>query len=279
VQVSEQDLNSGYLRVRVRRATATTDGEDGAEAKSTLVLVSDPAGAQVQIGGIDRGRTPLSVPDLPSGRTMVEIRLAGYHPWARELVLFPGENSDTAVLQRAEITTGTLSVDSEPVGASIELDGKAAGATPAVFNDLPAGRHRVKLSKSGYGEFATSIQLSPGGESPVQAVLRRLDEPKPPPPPPVDDRADDREVEGVKRTYSVSLRRGYAEVFVDDETVNRNITGNFSITLAPGRHRFRVRNEARGIDVVLTYEVRSSDDAKALILDVEGKAVVPKRGR
>lgn len=323
VQVSEQDLNAGYLRVRANRVgpggamgEVTGGAAGGAGATANLALASRPSGARVLVGGEERGVTPLTVPDLPAGRTVVEIHLAGYHPWARELVLFPGENADTAILQRTEITTASLAVDSDPPGASIGLDGRAMGRTPATLRDLPIGRHRVQLTLDGYEPFSTSIVLNPGEESTVQGFLRR------PAAAERTDRTPGRTTSpggatppggttspggtapggtgpggtapsggsegrgglspsggsdsGMKQTYSVSLRRGWAEVFVDDETVNRNITGVFSISLAPGTHRFRVRNEAAGIDVILSYEVRSGDRAQALLLDVERKAVVPR---
>jgi hypothetical protein len=243
----------------------------------------------VLVAGEDRGVTPLTVSNLPTGRTVVEIRLAGYHPWARELVLFPGANADTALLQRTEVTTASLAVDSDPPGANIELDGRAVGRTPAALRDVPIGRHQVKLSKDGYEPFSTAIALNPGIESAVQGLLRpRVSTARTDPAnesrtplggttlPGGTARPPELTQGGARVTYSVSLRRGWAEVFVDDETVNRNITGVFSISLAPGTHRFRVRNEAAGIDVILPYEVRSGDRAKALLLDVERKAVVPR---
>jgi hypothetical protein len=74
---------------------------------------------------------------------------------------------------------------------------------------------------------------------------------------------------------AAGIQGSNSEADLDDETINRNNLGVFKISLAPGIHRFRVRNEAAGIDVVLTYDVHSGDKANALILDLERKAVVP----
>jgi hypothetical protein len=50
---------------------------------------SNPVGADILINGTPRGSTPLRL-QLPPGRHVIEIRLAGYRTWTRNMVVDPG---------------------------------------------------------------------------------------------------------------------------------------------------------------------------------------------
>jgi PEGA domain-containing protein len=48
----------------------------------TLLVNSEPSGAEVLINGIPHGRTPLSVSALPVGSRVIRLELAGYDRWS-----------------------------------------------------------------------------------------------------------------------------------------------------------------------------------------------------
>lgn len=50
---------------------------------------SNPTGADIVINGTSRGNTPLRL-QIPPGRHVIEIRLAGYRTWTRNMVVDPG---------------------------------------------------------------------------------------------------------------------------------------------------------------------------------------------
>jgi hypothetical protein len=50
---------------------------------------SNPTGAEILINGTSRGNTPLRL-QVPPGRHVIEIRLAGYRTWTRNMVVDPG---------------------------------------------------------------------------------------------------------------------------------------------------------------------------------------------
>jgi len=50
---------------------------------------SNPVGADILINGTSRGSTPLRL-QIPPGRHVIEIRLAGYRTWTRNMVVDPG---------------------------------------------------------------------------------------------------------------------------------------------------------------------------------------------
>jgi hypothetical protein len=50
---------------------------------------SNPTGADILVNGTSRGNTPLRL-QVPPGRHVIEIRLAGYRTWTRNMVVDPG---------------------------------------------------------------------------------------------------------------------------------------------------------------------------------------------
>jgi hypothetical protein len=48
----------------------------------TLVVTSEPAGAEVLINGVSHGRTPLRIPGLAAGSRVVRLELPGYERWS-----------------------------------------------------------------------------------------------------------------------------------------------------------------------------------------------------
>ena len=82
---------------------------------------------------------------LSSGRHAVTVQLAGYRPYPRVFNV-PQDGDLFLKLSKA---SGTLSITSEPPGATIEVDGTVQGKrTPAVFS-LEPGTYHVKVSRSG----------------------------------------------------------------------------------------------------------------------------------
>jgi TonB family protein len=57
--------------------------------------------------------------------------------------------------------TGTVSVASTPVGATVTVDGQARGVTPLEIGDLAMGPHEVKLDLKGYVSGEQKFVLSP----------------------------------------------------------------------------------------------------------------------
>ena len=82
---------------------------------------------------------------LPAGRHVLRAQLDGYRSYPR-IVTVPQDNDVFLKLSKA---VGSLSITSNPPGASIILDGQQQSqTTPAVFH-LPPGTHRVRVSRNG----------------------------------------------------------------------------------------------------------------------------------
>jgi hypothetical protein len=82
---------------------------------------------------------------LSGGRHALTVQLAGYRPYPRVFSV----PQDGDLFLRLSKTSGTLSITSEPPGATIEVNGTVEGKrTPAVFNLTP-GTYHVKVARGG----------------------------------------------------------------------------------------------------------------------------------
>lgn len=75
-----------------------------------------------------------------------------------------------------------LAVVTDPAGADVEVDGKAAGRTPFVVNDLPEGRHTVAVSLAGFTSQASEVDLQGGQSQEVRVTLVKAAVPEKAPP-------------------------------------------------------------------------------------------------
>ena len=71
--------------------------------------------------------------------------------------------------------TGILSVTSTPRGASVFLDTTFRGLSPLILTGVSDGTHELRLSKSGYQDFHTSVMVTGGKTTTVSAPLTSSD--------------------------------------------------------------------------------------------------------
>ena len=126
--------------------------------EQSVQFLTDPAGAQVTVDGNSSlaCKTPCML-SLSGGRHALSVQLAGYRPYPRVFSV----PQDGDLFLRLSKASGTLSITSEPPGATIEVDGTSQGKrTPSVFTLAP-GMYHVKVARSGaFIEF--DVQLRDG---------------------------------------------------------------------------------------------------------------------
>ena len=94
-------------------------------------------------------------------------------------LVMAGDELMSALLGSANISVGQLKLTSNPPGAQVVIDGKAAGATP-VDVSLPAGPHQITVSAEGRVDAVKSVTIVKGTPTALEVVL---EVPRPPPPP------------------------------------------------------------------------------------------------
>lgn len=81
-------------------------------------------------------------------------------------------HQSTTVEVAVVITSGSISVDSTPAGAKVFLDGVDTGSvTPYIINNVPAGPHTIRLSKTYYKDRQEVVPVTAGVESTINWAL------------------------------------------------------------------------------------------------------------
>ena len=163
----------------------TAAGQIG--AIGSISVSSEPSGADISLDGVPiNAITPYTIQHLDPGTHTIELFLEGYQDWGpTDVQVTSGETS----VVHAALTpiptptptppaTGSISVTSDPSGATIELDTPAGPfvgpsvKTPYTFTKVEPGTCTIKLSLEGYQDWGpTDVQVRAGSTSYVHATL------------------------------------------------------------------------------------------------------------
>ena len=116
-------------------------------AMSTLAVQSNPPGVPIFVDGIERGMTPARV-SLTPGSHILELRGRGV-PRVIPVTLTAGAELSQYLEFLEAPSTGQISIQSEPAGATVTVDGVQRGVSPLTVAELTPGEHQVVLQGQG----------------------------------------------------------------------------------------------------------------------------------
>jgi hypothetical protein len=155
-------------------------------SSGSLLVRSNPSGANVTVDGLDRGVTPLTLRDLELGTRAVIVARRGYIPETRTVAITserPSRSLDVRLTAQAAAATqkstppapkpvpptskpvaatGTMVVESRPAGASVTVNGTARGVTPLTIDAIAPGDYRIVMSMKGFVNFVTTVRVVAG---------------------------------------------------------------------------------------------------------------------
>jgi hypothetical protein len=129
-------------------------------AMGSLNVQSNPAGVDVFVDGVSKGRTPARIAVAP-GSHILELRGKGVPRVIPLNVTAGAEVSQYLEFAEAPVT-GQLAVQSDPPGAKVLVDGVERGVAPVTISDLTPGDHKVELQSDG-GSAKHTVTVQAGG--------------------------------------------------------------------------------------------------------------------
>ena len=190
-------------------------------AKGSIHFVTVPAGADVYLDGSAQGvKTPVTVTDIPAGEHTFTLKLAGYNDLTGPVTVMGGSTVEVyAVLTPSTPGAGSLYINSTPVNADVILDGQPQNIkTPATITNLTAGSHEVKLTRTGYEDFTTTVTITAGTTTYLSATMTVLP--------------------GIG-TLEISSTPAGARVFIDGADVQK-VTPATITNLSSGDHTYKL---------------------------------------
>lgn len=126
-------------------------------------VITEPAGAEVTVNGIVRGRSPIQVKDVPKGRATVRLRMAGYAEETRELAVNAGDSQTLSVSLKG--LAGTLGLTTLPPGGRLYVNGEFAGKSPVTLFKLAPGDYEVRAEAEGYAPLTRTVTIANGASA------------------------------------------------------------------------------------------------------------------
>jgi formylglycine-generating enzyme required for sulfatase activity len=132
-------------------------------------ISSTPAGAAVQVDGASVGSTPLDT-EILAGMHSIVLTLAGHKPVTLAQQIEAGA---TLRLENIDLppADGSLSLGSDPPGASLSVDGTFQGVTPLQLALASGTAHTLHLSKPGYQTIEKRVTLSADEQQALRLAL------------------------------------------------------------------------------------------------------------
>ncbi|MBU0679447.1 MAG: PEGA domain-containing protein [Verrucomicrobia bacterium] len=138
-----------------------------------LVLVrSNPEGAEVDVSGAFRGKTPLLIPDFPLGEHRVKLQLDGYVE--KEVEVTCDDRTPQSIFVDLSSDSASVAITSDPSGAAVFVNGSPRGNTPCVLDQIPAGKAGVELKLDGFYPYREKMVLHAGQRYEINSQLRPM---------------------------------------------------------------------------------------------------------
>jgi len=130
-----------------------------ATAPTRVTLASSPeSGAEVEVGGIRHGTTPVVLENRIPGTVVVVMTKEGYRRAVKTVAL--PETGEERVVIEMEPLLGYITIESKPPGAQVFLDGdEYVGDTPFVQKAVVVGKHTYELRRKDYKPLSSTLNV------------------------------------------------------------------------------------------------------------------------
>ncbi|MGB3459833.1 MAG: PEGA domain-containing protein [Halobacteriota archaeon] len=154
--------------------------------KGSIAVYSSPSGATIGLDGPEgmlvgqTETTPYTFTDLEPGMYTITLSLDGFYDWSKTVQVTGGRTTQVHATLTPRYTpkaTGSISVDSEPSGATIELVTPAglfigpSVTTPYTFDNIGTGTSTITLTLDGYHKWSANVYVTEGATAYVDATL------------------------------------------------------------------------------------------------------------
>jgi len=150
-----------------------------AAARTVLLVNSNPPGARIFVAGVEKGVTPLTLKEPPSGPTVVRAEKERYQPAARLAIITPGQSVGISIaLSRPGSAPTAVDVLSLPDGGTLSIDGVLVGRTNAGLQLAP-GVHVVEVRKEGFDPWLQEVEVGADPFRVIATLEKRTTSPSP----------------------------------------------------------------------------------------------------
>jgi PEGA domain len=150
--------------------------QSGSQEIPALSIVVEPTGASILLDGKPPQTPPNTFAHVPFGSHQITATLDHYEPITQDILVRKGMSPEIRLQVKASQEIAALSVQTEPSGASILLDGKPPQSPPGTFTHVPFGVHQITATLEDYEPVKQNIEVRKGMAPELHLQLKPVEE-------------------------------------------------------------------------------------------------------
>jgi serine/threonine protein kinase/tetratricopeptide (TPR) repeat protein/chaperone required for assembly of F1-ATPase len=143
---------------------------------AALSVQTEPPGALILLDGTPPQAPPNTFTHVPFGTHQLTATLDNYEPIKQDTQVGQGMTPQIHLQLKPTQEIAALSVQTEPAGAAILLDGKPPQAPPNIFTHVPFGTHQLTATLDEYEPIKQDIQVHRGMTPQIHLQLKPTQE-------------------------------------------------------------------------------------------------------
>ncbi|HET9374201.1 MAG TPA: serine/threonine-protein kinase, partial [Chthoniobacterales bacterium] len=160
-----------YLRLNQSQQVVTPSQEI-----AVLSIQSDPGGASILLDGKPPAGPGNAFTHVPFGMHQLTATLDNYEPVKQDIEVRRGMAPEIHLQLKSSQEIAALSVQSDPPGASILLDGNSPPAASNTFTHVPFGTHQLTATLDNYEPIKQQIEVRRGMTPEIHLQLKSSQE-------------------------------------------------------------------------------------------------------
>jgi hypothetical protein len=172
VVVSKEGCKASQKRVIVRENETEKMHVVLPPSTCSVGIFSEPEGADIYLDGMLKGKSPLLIKEIEGGTHSIKIEKEGYQKIEETF------DADQASMEKKYTllpVTGGLSIQTDPGGADVVIDGKNAGSTPLQLNGLSAKEYLLQIAKKGFRSKTLTVDVQGDKITQIKETLEQID--------------------------------------------------------------------------------------------------------
>ena len=126
--------------------------------------------AEIWVNGEKKGNGSWTGP-LKSGDYLFETKLQIHRTSSMRFSVSSAQSSQAVTLPDPIPIHGKINISTSPAMCDVYLDDNLAGKTPIMLTDVLIGSHDILISKSGYGDYRSTVSVTEGQTANVNVRL------------------------------------------------------------------------------------------------------------
>ena len=143
---------------------------------AALSVQTEPAGASILLDGKPPQVPPNTFTHVPFGPHQLSATLDNYEPIKQDIQVRRGMNPEIRLQLKPIQEIAALSIQTDPSGAAILLDGKPPQVPPNTFTHVPFGPHQLSATLDNYEPIKQDIQVRKGMNPEIRLQLKPIQE-------------------------------------------------------------------------------------------------------